>query len=328
MYSIKVSVLIPVYKVEKYIERCAISLFSQTIIEGIEFIFIDDASPDNSIQVLKNLLEKYPTRQKQVKIITHEKNSGSASARNTGFRHASGEYIIYCDSDDWVEPNMYEMLYQKAAETNADLVACDYWGDYSKKKIKYNQTPCCDLTTYKRLIITGKLHNSLWNKLIRKNIYNRLEFLFTDGVDLWEDVSVLCRLIYYVQKISFVRLPLYHYYQANNNSYTKQFNDRLLSNIEQASKIVIDFYKDISSDMHASEIKAIQCRAYIACVFRIQSGRIIKLNKKYSEITPSNLKSLNIPFYKRIMAILFLHNHIKCAKSLSYIFEKIKKIRR
>lgn len=109
----KVSVIVPVYKVEKFIERCAISLFSQTL-QDVEFIFVDDASPDNSVQIVQKCIREYPHRESQTVILTHEKNMGLPAARNTGLAVAKGEYIFHCDSDDFVEPDMLEQLYNTA----------------------------------------------------------------------------------------------------------------------------------------------------------------------------------------------------------------------
>ena len=105
-YNPKVSVIIPVYNVEKYIERCARSLLEQSL-KDIEYIFVDDCSPDNSITMLENILKEYPERQPLVKILFHEPNRGLAYTRQEGVDAAKGEYIIHCDSDDWVEPEMY-----------------------------------------------------------------------------------------------------------------------------------------------------------------------------------------------------------------------------
>ena len=120
----KVSVCIPVYGVEKYIERCARSLFEQTMKDDIEFIFVDDCTPDKSIEVLQKVLEEYPNRKDQVKIIHHEVNKGLTGARNTALKYVSGDYIIHCDSDDWVDKDLYATMYKKAAKENADVVCC------------------------------------------------------------------------------------------------------------------------------------------------------------------------------------------------------------
>ena len=123
---VKVSVIVPVYNVAKWIERCARSLFEQTL-EDMEFIFVDDASPDESISILKRVMLDYPRRACQVNIVTHEANLGSSYARNTGMTVAKGEYIAYCDSDDWVSNDMYASLYEEAKRSDADICYCDIY---------------------------------------------------------------------------------------------------------------------------------------------------------------------------------------------------------
>ena len=100
----KVSIVIPVYNVEKYIERCVRSLFEQTL-DDIEYIFVDDCSPDQSVAVLQSTLQDYPNRKESVRIIRHKENKGVAVARNAGINAAQGKYLIHCDSDDWVDAN-------------------------------------------------------------------------------------------------------------------------------------------------------------------------------------------------------------------------------
>ena len=116
-----ISIIVPIYKVENYIERCVRSLLEQTYI-GIEYIFVDDCSPDSSISILKKVIKEYPTRIDQIKIISHEKNMGLPAARNTGLKMAIGDYIFHCDSDDYVEKDMIEKMYQTAKEKDADIV--------------------------------------------------------------------------------------------------------------------------------------------------------------------------------------------------------------
>ena len=119
----KVSVIIPVYNVEKYIERCSENLFSQTL-DDIEFIFIDDCTPDRSIEILKSVLERFPNRKETVKILKMPKNSRQAAVRKYGMELATGDYIIHCDSDDWVDVDLYEKMYTEAVRSDADVVIC------------------------------------------------------------------------------------------------------------------------------------------------------------------------------------------------------------
>lgn len=127
---IKVSVILPVYGVAAYIEKCAQSLMNQTLQE-MEFLFVDDHGPDNSIELLKQTLKGQP-REKQFQILTPEHNLGAGMARNYAIPEAKGEYIAFVDSDDWIEPDMFETLYNEAKkQNNADLCYCQEYKDYT-----------------------------------------------------------------------------------------------------------------------------------------------------------------------------------------------------
>ena len=120
----KVSIIIPVYGVEKYIERCARSLFEQTL-DDIEYLFIDDCTPDKSVEILKRVLEEYPHRKSQVVIHRMEQNSGQAKVREWGMQNATGEYVIHCDSDDWVDIHMYERRKYRSFRRAAQRAGAD-----------------------------------------------------------------------------------------------------------------------------------------------------------------------------------------------------------
>ena len=113
--SYKVSVLVPVYGVERYIERCARSLFEQTY-PNLEYVFVNDCTPDGSVVVLKRLMEEYPERKPFVRIINHERNRGISATRNTALDYASGEFVSFVDSDDWLESNAIELLVKRQME--------------------------------------------------------------------------------------------------------------------------------------------------------------------------------------------------------------------
>lgn len=122
---LKVSILVPVYGVEQYIEKCAISLFEQTY-SDIEYVFVNDCTKDDSISVLKRVLEKYPQRMQQVRIINHEKNMGLGAARRTAILNANGDYILHVDSDDYIAENAVEVFIKEAYNSNADIVDCAF----------------------------------------------------------------------------------------------------------------------------------------------------------------------------------------------------------
>ena len=132
-----VSVIIPVYKVEPYIARCARALFSQTM-EDLEFIFVDDCTPDASIAVMREVLQEFPERKEQVVVYRMPQNSGLVAVRMQGLALARGEYVIHCDSDDAVDPEAYQLMYEKAVAEDLDIVTCDFRLVNLKKVLQYN----------------------------------------------------------------------------------------------------------------------------------------------------------------------------------------------
>ena len=127
----KVSIVVPVYNVAPYIEQFARSVFEQTL-EDIEHVFVDDCSPDSSMDILLSVLEEYPHRKQKVKIVRHEKNMGISVTRKDGYMKTTGEYVIYVDSDDYLEPRMLELMYAKAKEHDADMIVCDIYLYYKE----------------------------------------------------------------------------------------------------------------------------------------------------------------------------------------------------
>ena len=127
----KISVIVPVYSVEEFIERCVRSLFQQTYKE-VEYIFVNDHTPDRSMEIIKNCIAEYPHL--KTVLLEHSVNKGLPAARNTGLSVATGKYVFHCDSDDFVEPDMLEKLYQRAEETNADIVWCDCFLSFEKNE--------------------------------------------------------------------------------------------------------------------------------------------------------------------------------------------------
>lgn len=220
----KVSVIVPVYGVEKYIERCARSLFEQTL-DDMEFIFIDDCTPDRSIEILKIIIKDYPQREQQIRIERMPVNSGLAAVRKYGVGCASGDYMIACDSDDYVERDMYENMYELAVKDNLDLVQCDIDVVDDKKVIRTFTASKSYLSSdeLKNMIIDGDIANSLCNKLVRKSIYNNKEIVFpVAGMD--EDNTMSCQLALLSQSLGYIKKPFYKAY-SNAESMSRVLGD-------------------------------------------------------------------------------------------------------
>lgn len=206
----KVSVIVPIYGVESYIEKCAESLFMQTL-DNMEYIFVDDCTTDRSIFILKEVIKRFPERIGQIHLVRTPQNGGLPAARRYGMRFAHGEYIIHCDSDDRVEPDMYQVLYEKAKSGDYDMVTCDYFKSYDGNEM---DKPAIKKVPLEKIalinaILRGKVHGSLWSKLVKSSVY-RHEIVYPEK-NMHEDIALSIQLVYYSTSFAAVNMPLYHY---------------------------------------------------------------------------------------------------------------------
>lgn len=332
--SIDISVVIPVYKVEKYIERCARSLFEQTLNEGIEFIFIDDCTPDRSIEIIEKILTEYPNRTDQVRIIRHKENLGLPDARYTGWMAAKGEYIANCDSDDWYDINAFETLLKHTHNGEIDIVSYDWIMEFPDKSVV---TPfSADLPIEESLNIllnprNNKISVSLCGRIYKSNLIKRYGLRADRGMTAYEDLVVVYKLYYYASTCLHINIPMYHYNQTDSSS---------MSNIVSSSKIessihaidMIDKFlskkRDTRFDENLRKMKLCVKMPYI-------SNPILYDNKRWRSVF-SNLYWKD--YESRWLKIsLFLENHNLSFLNRLYIifatafirkYKKIKGLRR
>lgn len=218
----KISVLIPVYNVEKYVERCLLSILNQTMQEGVEVIIVNDCTPDRSMDIIREMLR---THQKEngmtVRLVEHERNRGAAAARNTLMENATGDYTLFVDSDDYVEPDTLEKMYAKAVETDADIVMIDVLKEYIDKVNLIKAPFYSQKKEVLGRIIRGD-NSYLWNKLIRRLLYVENSIGWTEGMDMSEDYGVMVPLCYYANKIEYAPDVYYHYVQYNPSAISKR----------------------------------------------------------------------------------------------------------
>jgi len=245
-----VSILVPIYNVECYIERCVRSLFEQTY-PDIEYIFVDDCSPDHSIDILLRVLDKYPNRRNQVRIIKHDKNRGLAAARNTAVDNCQSEFLIHVDSDDYLKPNAVELLVEKQKESDADIV--------SGQAILHNKTSLSMMERPQYInkkdfvadMIKPSLHHTIWGRLIRTSLYKDNHIQAKEGVNIGEDLQVMSQLSYFANKVESVWSVIYHYENSNPNSYMNISSQKKMERSLQDTKsmeIVRDFFKSQKED--------------------------------------------------------------------------------
>lgn len=220
----KVSIIVPVYGVEKYIERCARSLFEQTL-DDIEYLFIDDCTPDRSVEKLRSVMEEYPKRKNQVIIHRMEQNSGQAKVREWGIKNATGEFVIHCDSDDWVDNGLYQAMYEKAVGSHADIAICDFAvSDLASDRYVrgcYQEA----IGSFVRDMCSMKTSWSLCNKIIRTRIL-REDILFPED-NMGEDMALVTQFITKASKVVYVSNVYYHYFK-NSDSITRTKDYKLI----------------------------------------------------------------------------------------------------
>ena len=226
----KVSVIVPIYNVEKYLEKCINSLLSQTL-EDIQIILVNDGSKDNS----GNIAKEYEKNNKDRVIYVEKENGGLSDARNYGLKYATGDFIAFLDSDDYIEKNAYEEMYNKAIEENADYVECDFIWEFPNKIRVDKQYPYKnkkEMLSFVRVVA--------WNKLIKRQLIidNNLEF--PKGLR-YEDVEFTYKLIPFINKFAYVDKPFIHYVQREGSIANVQ-NERT-AEIFTVLDNVIEFYK-------------------------------------------------------------------------------------
>ena len=297
MPNYKVSILIPVYNSEKYIQKCARTVFAQTLKE-VEYVFVDDGSTDSGIDLLLQEIQKFPERFNDICIIRHERNRGISAARQTAFDRASGEYILAMDSDDYIEPEMLEQLYNEALVSGADIVFCDFVSETENKSIRKNFSFSPSKNKLIEVAIRGE--SALWNKLFRRNLLTSYNIKTLDGIDHGDDLAVLVKLLFHAEKFSYLPVPFYHYIESNCQSTTKAFKPKHIDDRINLVNEVVEYLK--------KEEKTYQYEILLMKALRKAKILLLTNGEKqyiglYNEINPYIFK-LKVTTYTRIILIL------------------------
>lgn len=317
----KVSILVPIYGVEKYIERCAISLFEQTY-ECIEYIFVNDCTKDKSVEVLQKVLERYHNRKCQVNIINHEVNKGLAGSRNTAVEAATGDFLFHVDSDDWVERKMVEACVKKQIETNADIVSFD-WETHWAKKTTFTQR--VDFASPTEMAKGALTHDfNIWARMIRRSLYINNNIRCALGCGMGEDYAVTSRLAFYAKKTTVLHEYLQHYDCTNSNSYTFNVNEERFKQLMGSYEILQKFYQDKGSEYRDyPNIIRVQALSYILrytnnkVEFKTASKELRSMDNKYYQYLLPQIRFILL--YCDNMWIL--QHALKLMRKVKYLLE-------
>lgn len=255
--SIKVTVIIPVYNCEKYIRECIESLINQTLKE-CEFIFVNDGSSDKS----KEIIEEYAKKDNRIKLI-NQKNSGVSVARNTGLKHAIGEYIGFVDSDDYIDKYYYEKLYNVAVKNNCDIVMCDWQNENSSLYLPFEKDKVLNKEYITKNIypyfIQYEGMNSVWNKIFKNEVIKENNIEFPIGIKLGEDAIFNIKAFTYFKNVFYLDYKGYFYREVEGSA-TKNIlkNDYFKSALNTYINSPDEYKKwDIKSD-EIEKLKAIK----------------------------------------------------------------------
>lgn len=238
--NIEVSILMPIYKVEQYLEKALDSIFTQTY-KDINYVFVDDCSPDASLQVLLSMISRYRIDTNRYTIINHAHNEGVAASRADCIANAKGDYILFVDSDDWIEKDAVEEMVAATKGGTIDIVGCDYMKDFLSGKTTYhreNYAETCRDNLYRCL--NYDIATVLWKLLIRRSLFDNFHI---SPINIGEDYIMSIKLFYYASSFSILRKAFYHYVQYNQNRLSFQ----LLCSINDHIKCVNEverFFRD------------------------------------------------------------------------------------
>lgn len=242
-----ISVIVPVYKVEAYLEKCVESVRNQTY-KNLEIILVDDGSPDSCGQICDSLAKK----DGRIRVL-HKENGGLSSARNAGIKAATGELIGFVDSDDWIEPEMYEVLCRNLLATESDISICGMYGGFYKNRENEKEE---ELYNYKTVTpheairmameFGGYVDMFAWNKLYKKHIFSQI--CFPEG-KLYEDTYILVEILDLAKQLVCSSAPLYHYVYRGDSitkSGYKPGEMHLIEGVDRRLAYLTSHYPDLS----------------------------------------------------------------------------------
>ena len=311
---IKVSILVPVYGVEKYIEQCATTLFGQTY-KNIEYVFVDDCSLDKSINILETVLNKYPQRKNQVIIIHHQCNRGLGAARKTALSASTGDFILNVDSDDYLLPDAVEKLVNEQKKTGADIISGAFQYLFNNKlQTKSSCKGISKQTALKLLLIQNTIPYNIWGRLIRKSIYSENGIDAIEGVNMAEDYGLIPRLVFAAESIVYIDDVIYIYRVSSATSTFSHFeHPHHVISFLKANEAVYQY-------IHKNDTNG-------SFSFPMEIGM---LNTYYKAITAlfNTKQIMNICHYRpqhllfRLLHMLFAHRHTTGLLHHSYLIIK------
>lgn len=303
----KISVVVPIYNVEKYVKRSLLSLFNQTL-NDIEIIIINDGSTDNSLSIVNDVIKNHSKDNNKITLISRE-NKGLVATRAEGIEIATGDYIIHLDSDDWVEYNWLQLMYETACENNSDIVMCDYTEIYNNKELRFYKECFPSKQENINSLLLGKISNSICDKLIKRSILTNNNIIFNNKISMGEDIIFTLQTFFYSNKISYIPTALYYYNKVNENSLTYNYSQKSLVDIVNVIEIIENF---LAQKNYLNQTKESLSRFKL----KVRAQYIVSSNNDYNNflkamtLYPEANYLINTPETSKILKVMFFTNKI------------------
>lgn len=273
MNNIKVSVIIPVYNSEKYLKQCLDSVVNQTL-KDIEIIVVNDGSTDNSLKIIQEYSNKY----KNIKVI-NKQNEGCYKARNVGLENAKGEYVAFCDSDDYIKHNMYEKLYLKANDTNADIVSSNYYilENNNLKVVDFSSSIKVLEKTNNKLVGAENilLDAVIWSRIFKRQMLIDKGIMFHSDIHTADDAFFHALTMLNANKIIYIPDVLYTYRISRNGSITTNLHNEFNFDCIKVSQRILEYAIQNKIEHFMPQI--------VAFVLRLNVLGYLRINKCYKE---------------------------------------------
>lgn len=316
-----ISVIVPIYNVEKYLSKCIKSIINQTY-KNLEIILIDDGSLDNSFKICNY----FKNKDLRIKVI-HKKNEGVASARNDGLKNATGKYITFVDPDDYVTNDYIKYLYELLIKTNADIACCNFEYQYTEKDIKLIEVKekikeFNSKEALKNLLYQKEIDTSCWGKIYKKEVFERIQFPVGK---IYEDFATIYKTIIKSKKIVYSNQKKYIYMQRNTSIIGSEFNSKNFDIIELAIVLEQDLLNYDKTLKLAIDSRILNMDFYIIRIInkKLYREQYESIKKDIKKRRKNLLKDKNLKLKTKI-AIYISFINIDLIKYLYYFLKKIK----
>lgn len=310
MNNIEVSIIIPVFNVQKYLSRCLDSIFNQTF-QNFELIIVNDGSTDNSELIIKEYSSKFNKKM----ICLSQNNQGQSVARNNAIQHVNGNYIMFIDADDWIESNMLEQMSNIAKLNDSDIVICNYTEHYLNSK-KFLSPFNPNLSKYNSVVV--------WAKLYKTSYWNKFKFRFLQRI-YSEDNEISPKLLFHTNKIDFIPDALYNYDKTNVNSITK--TQKIYNSFNDVLESLCIYFHDKPIDKDLGNYLLYLFMEIIIRADKFPTTSTLKFMKQFFKFKYCNKRNMHHKLSVILLNFNVNLNHIKIINNNKFIIRLFKIIR-